>query len=349
MKRLAALLCCLAFLVPHVGFAATRPAIIGYLPTYKGNLAALLDKVDLHKLTQVNIAFLNPDPSGVIFKNGVLACGVETQAGPPPSADDVRAVVARAHKAGVKVVVSLGGAIIPACAGNWKTLLDPPMRAKTEASLLQFVHDFDLDGLDIDLEWQVLTSVDRAGDYVPFARDLSQALHKQGKVLSCATASEEGGMAPQASLPYFDYIGIMSYDAIGPGWGQAGDEQSSLADANRNIATWQARGARKDQIILGVPFYGYGFGKMPSRLDYRDILKTYGRSVAQVDVIGKRCAGCSYLTYNGRTTIQAKAALARQSAAGVMIWDITEDAPAPDSLLDALYSELNRSDVEGAG
>jgi chitinase len=42
-------------------------------------------------------------------------------------------------------------------------------------------------------------------------------------------------------------------------------------------------------------------------------------------VIGKRCAGCSYITHNGPSTLARKAALAQAEAAGIMVWEITQD------------------------
>ncbi|HEX7800408.1 MAG TPA: glycosyl hydrolase family 18 protein [Asticcacaulis sp.] len=323
--------------------AAPKPAIIAYLPTFRGDMAAHLDAVDLSRLTQIDIAFVNPAPDGAVVRADALACEVRPQVGGATAATlaELRTVVSRAHAAGVKVFASLGGGVIPACAGDWATLLSPAMRPLVEANLLQFARDFDLDGLDIDLEWRVLSAVDAAGDYTPFARDLSRALHRDGKRLSCATASQPGGMIPAAAIPYFDTIGVMSYDGVGPDWGTPGEEHATLDMARRDLAVWRARGARKDRLVLGVPFYGHGFGAYKGGYDYKDILAAHGPEAAESDVVGRLCAGCDYITYNGRPTIRLKAELARTGAAGVMIWDITGDAAGADSLLGALYESLN--------
>src|SRR3546814_2821448 len=82
----------------------------------------------------------------------------------------------------------------------------------------------------------------------------------RGKLLTCATASYEGGMIPVTSIPYFDLVNVMSYDAIGPSWGEAGAEHSSYAMAARDLDLWLARGVARERLVLGVPFYGYGFG-----------------------------------------------------------------------------------------
>lgn len=330
--------------------AAPRPVIIGYLPTYK-DYNATLDATDLGRVTHINIAFANPAPDGSMVTGDTMACSDKFGGGMVPLAD-IRAIVARAHKAGVKVLVSLGGGEIPACSGDWVTLLGADMRAVTVGNILQFVRDNGLDGVDIDLEWNVLTAIDTAGEYVPFIAELSAGLKKRHGLLTCATASNVGGSVPVGSVPYFDYVNIMSYDGVGYGedgniYGPPGGENASLAMAQADIAYWQARGVTRQQLVLGVPFYGHAFGTYRGdEHDYRDLLAAYGPATAENDLIDKACAGCSYITYNGRPTIRAKAALARREGAGVMIWELAADARGADSLLEAIDDTL--ADDEGA-
>lgn len=342
MKPLIALIASAALIAtPVVAKPAPKPVIIGYLPAFKGPMLPYMDTIDLTKVTHINLSFVNPDPQGLIVNGDLMACMDTEGHGALPVAD-VQAVIYRAHKAGVKVLISLGGGIIPKCSGDWPTLLRPENRATTVANLIKFLDDTGLDGLDIDLEWDVLTAIDKAGEYTPFIQALSAQLKKRGKLLTCATASAEGGMVPVSSVPYFDYVNIMSYDAIGPSWGTPGDEHATLAMAKHDIAVWQARGAKKSQLVLGVPFYGHAFGSYRLGFhDYRGLLAEYGDSVAENDILGKACADCDYVTYNGRPTIRLKAELARQNGAGVMIWELTADQPGPNSLLDALHDSLN--------
>ncbi len=331
------------------GHAAAKPVVIGYLPTFKDYNAAL-DATDLTKVTHINIAFVNPAPDGSIVSGDMMACSDRFGGGMVPLAD-IKTIVARAHKAHVKVLASLGGGDIPVCSGDWVKLLSDDTRPAVVQNLLRFVDDEKLDGLDIDLEWQVMTAIDTAGEYVPFVQDLSAGLKQRGKLLSCATASSPGGMVPLGSVPYFDYVNIMSYDGVGTNadgsiYGDAGGEQASLAMAQHDIAVWQARGVTKDHLVLGVPFYGHAFGTYAGgEHDYKDLLATYGPATAENDLIGKPCPACSYITYNGRPTIRAKAQLAAQDGAGIMIWELSADAPAPDSLLDAAWDTLTDPEI----
>ena len=217
-------------------FAQTK--VVGYIPAWKG-LRAVADRTDLTKLTHVNLAFANPSGSGAFLSNGNPTCM-------DASAADISYVVQKAHAAGVKVLISVAGGAIPGCSGNWQTLLQPGSRAATVNGLAQFVNTFGLDGADIDIEGGVLTAIDRAGNYTPFIQALRAAL--PGKLVTAATASYEGGMVPVSSIPHFDFVTIMSYDNVGPSWGQVGQEHSSYAQAQRDVATWQSRGLPKDKL-----------------------------------------------------------------------------------------------------
>jgi chitinase len=322
-------------LVGLAGFSAATHAqtkVVGYIPSYK-NMPAVIDRTDLSKLTHLNLSFLNPNASGAVTSGGNPVCMEGASAG------DINYVVQKAHQAGVKVLVSVAGGVIPPCSGNWQTLLQPASRTTLVNNLLQFVSTFNLDGLDVDIEGVVLTNIDNAGNYTPFIQALRNGL-PAGKLLTSATASYVGGMVPTASLPYFDFVNIMSYDAIGPGWGPAGVEHSPYSMAVADINTWKARGLTKQKMVLGVPFYGYGFGGYSAAYDFSSIISQYGAGAAQADVIGTRCAGCSYITYNGIPTIRSKTQLALQEGSGVMIWELSQDVAGANSLLAAIHSQI---------
>jgi len=320
------------------GSALAQTKVIGYIPSYKG-LRAVADRTDLSKLTHLNIAFANPAPGGSFLNGGSPAC-MEAATGA-----DISYVVQKAHAAGVKVLVSLAGGVIPSCSGDWQSLLQPGNRAGLVNSLVQFVNTFGLDGVDVDLEGALLTSIDNAGNYTPFIQSLRSAL--PGKLITAATATYEGGMIPISSLPSFDFVNIMSYDAVGPGWGTVGTEHSPYSLAQSNIATWQSRGLSKDKLVLGVPFYGYGFNGYAASYGFADIVNQFGAAAAQGDLIGTLCASCGYITYNGIPTIKAKTRLAMQQGSGVMIWELSQDATGANSLLAAIRAEIGNTQPTG--
>lgn len=309
--------------IASVGAAESRPVMIGYMPVSHG-LAALPSPTSLGRYSHVAFAFANPDAAGIFVADGTMAC-MPGPGGAATMRTALKAAIAAIHHFRAKALISIGGGVLPGCAGDWAALLRPESRDRIASRLIALADDLGADGIDIDIEGALLTQIDRNGDYSPFVAALATALKRHGKLLTCATASYEGGMVPVSSVGWFDYISIMSYDQIGPSWGQAGDEHSPYAKAVADLALWRSRGVRRDRLVLGLPYYGYGYGGYAQTYAYRDAVAAFGAEAASADVIGTRCAGCSYITQNGPATLARKAAFARDEAAGVMVWDVTQD------------------------
>src|SRR3546814_20504454 len=105
-------------------------------------------------------------------------------------------------------------------------------------------------------------------------------------------------MIPVTSIPYFDLVNVMSYDAIGPSWGEAGAEHSSYAMAARDLDLWLARGVARERLVLGVPFYGYGFGGEKANWSYRELAAAHGLNATKADENGQasgRDRVCKYV------------------------------------------------------
>ncbi|MFN4095513.1 MAG: glycosyl hydrolase family 18 protein [Sphingomonas sp.] len=312
-------------LSPDIADATQRkPVMVGYVAAFKG-IDLTIARTRLEDYTHFNIAFANPDANGAFARDGQLTC-MPAPFGAATTVAEVRAQVTRLRAKGAKVLVSIGGGVIPGCSGDWRALLAPGKRDATVAALVALSDTLDLDGVDVDLEGELLTAIDRAGNYTPFIAALSRAMQARGKLLTCATASYEGGMIPVGSIRYFDLVNVMSYDAIGPSWGPAGAEHATLAMAERDLKLWLDRGVPRDRLVLGVPFYGYGFNGHAANWSYRDLVATFPEA-AKGDTVGKACAGCRYVTHNGPATIEAKAQLAGRVAAGVMVWELSQDSP----------------------
>jgi GH18 family chitinase len=233
--------------------------------------------------------------------------------------------VERAHRNGAKLLVSLGGAVIPPCGGDWAQLLASGSREKVAAAVAKLVDRYGLDGVDVDLEGELMARIDKDGNYTPFIQELTGAMHARSKLLTAATGSYPGGMLPDASLRFFDRIEIMSYDAVGPTWGTPGGEHSTYAQAQADLALWIRKGVPPSKLALGLPFYGRGFGGYRDGWSLRDIVAQFGHRQLDSDVVGQRCGGCSYITYNGLPTLERKAELAGAWGAGVMVWEVGQD------------------------
>ncbi len=308
--------------------AAERPVFVGYFPAFKG--LARIAATPIEHYTHINIAFANPDASGALVRDGKMTC-MSGGANGAVTVAELRDSAAKLRTRGAKVLLSTAGGVIPGCSGDWAALMAGPAKETLLADLIAVVDAAGLDGVDIDIEGALLTKIDQAGNYTPFIAALSGALKAKGKLLTVATASYEGGMIPVDSIRYFDLVMPMSYDMIGPSWGQPGAEHSTYAQAEIDVALWLARGVAPERLALGVPFYGYGFGKVAPGGGFNQLFAAHGDAVLTADLIGNACAGCDYITFNSPATLRRKAELARRRAGGVMVWEMTQDTP--DQLL----------------
>ena len=316
MGLAAAMLVCGATMVQT---AAADPVVMGYVPSEKG-LEATLNAADLTPYSHLMIAFANPDASGAWSAGDALAC-MPDGVGGNVTAAGLRAAVVKAHAGGQKVLLSIAGGILPSCAGDWAALARSGKRDTLVASLAALTDTYGFDGVDVDIESATLTQLVADNDYVPLVAALAKAMTARHKLLTAATASYVGGMVPLKALPYFDYVAVMAYDDTDPG-----HEHSPYAKARADIDFWLGRGVPKDRLLLGVPFYGYGYGTYQPTYAYRDLAAQFGDAAAG-DVLGQVCATCSYVTYNGPATLTQKAQMAKKKAGGVMVWEISQDAP----------------------
>jgi chitinase len=128
--------------------------IVGYV----GDVDGTLDQIQFGKVTHVNYAFLTPNADGSI-----------TDLANPSKLDEI---VACAHGAGVKVLISVGG-------WRWGPQFetfapDPVVRATFARRLSEFVAAHSLDGVDID--WEYPDPGASARNYLSLMSELRAAL-----------------------------------------------------------------------------------------------------------------------------------------------------------------------------
>jgi len=300
------------------GSASAQTKIVGYVPNW-GDLAAFADQIDYSKVTHLNVAFENPiDDAGTMSFN--------------PAEDGL---ISKAHAKGVKVLVSIGGGSASTndeMQKRYFALISPDRRPAFAAKLADYVSLHGFDGLDVDIEGPSINA-----DYGEFIEELSKALKPKEKLLTSALSQGYGGdKVPDSVFPLFDFVNVMAYDGAGPWNKDAPGQHSSFEMAKGQVAYWLGRGLPKSKCVLGVPFYGYGFGDAfrGGEYTFKEIVGSYADS-EKVDQIG------STIWYNGIPTIQAKAQyVVDQQLGGVMIWSLDSDAPGEKSLLAAIWKVL---------
>jgi chitinase len=306
-KTLFTICCCFAILSTQAQFR-----VVGYLANWSAGYPGNINSVDLTKVTHINIAFANPNSSGVINFNTT----------------NVGTIVTACHAANVKVLLSIGGA--GANATRYGTLLASNSSADAFIiNLVNYVTTNNLDGLDVDIEGDVLNGTNvTAARYEYFVTALATALHSNGKIMTAALATWFGNYVTNTAAAQFDFINVMSYDYTLPG--QTAGPVAPYSQMTSDYNYWHnTKAVPAAKLVIGLPFYGYGFGTyaMADEISYCDIISTYTVTDAD-DMVG---SGANSIRYNGVTTIKSKTTYALANASGVMIWQITEDCATTNS------------------
>ena len=121
---------------------------------------------------------------------------------------------------------------------------------------LEIVLNNNLDGVDVDLEWQYVTS-----GYSNFVINLNTELDKHSKIITAALpGTTKYSNITANALQVFDFIHLMAYDFKGPWKPTDAGQHSSYSHAEQSINFWEnSIGVSGKKLTLGVPFYGYDF------------------------------------------------------------------------------------------
>lgn len=284
--------------------------VLGYLHSPWDWIAGI-NAVNLAGITDLNLAFINPDASGKIADN--------------PTYHDV---IKKAHDNKVRVFLSFGGGSAPA---HLEKLMEDDHRPAFIAGLVDAAQTYGFDGIDVDLENNLVNQ-----HYADFVYELATALKPTTKLLTAALASWNAHLIHDSTLAQYDFINVMSYDKTGP-WNLSRPGQHSpfsMAQDDFNYFN-QTRKIEAQRIFIGLPFYGYGFGTgAPQSMTYKNIISTYP-GAEKTDSVAVAGGGTIY--YNGLPTIRQKVSFAiNGKAGGVMIWQLLGDSNDSNSLLKAI-------------
>ena len=299
--------------------AHAQKRVVAYVPNWI-DVNTFSESIDYAKLTHINIAFENPTNA-----EGDLSFNRKNEV-----------LIHKARTNGVKVLISIGGG----AASSDKKLLDryfdlltDAKRASFASKLGAYVERHGFDGLDVDIEGPSINK-----DYGAFIHDLAGVFKPKGLLLTSALSKGYGGSkVPSSVFEHFDFINIMAYDGAGYWNSNAPGQHSSFKFATNNVAYWLDRGLPKSKAVLGVPFYGYGFGTAFRKGDYgyAKILSMHP-GAEKFDQVGNT------IWYNGIPTIKAKTQyVVDEGLGGVMIWSLDYDVKGERSLLSAIHETLH--------
>jgi chitinase len=265
---LLAILCTHSGSFARAGEKDADKVFVGYLYGEPRN-------INFHLYTHLYHAFLVADEDG----------NVQPRRNVPS-----RELTGAAHKAGVKVVLSLGG-------WGWDrqfaSIVDKPeAEDRYVKSVIQTVDEFDYDGIDLDWEYP-----DTAREVVGFERlsrrfrKLLDAIgEKKGRqmLLTMAVSSNPGTLkwlGKDFLLETMDWINVMTYDFTGGRTTYAGHHSPLFASSKQPGGNprstelsmkylLEERAMPANRLAVGIPLYGRGFAVSEPYASTKDAPKT---------------------------------------------------------------------------
>jgi len=175
------------------------------------------------------------------------------------------------------------------------------------------------DGIDFD--WEYPAGATQLADYRRLIDESRAQLGKRRQISVAQSPWRDFGRGVYDAV---DRVHVMSYNHKHP--------HARLMDARIDIERMLNYGCPREKLVLGVPFYGRN--QRGSSRTYAEIVQSKGFA-AGLDLVDG-------YAFNGRRTLQQKTRYALTAGlAGLMIWEVGQDATDPEhSLLRAIGSQL---------
>ncbi len=333
----------------------SRAQVIAYV--FPKSRVVPATEIPAEKLTRINYAFAN------------IADGRLVEGSAVDGANYAMLHSLKQRNPSLEVMVSVGGWL---WSGNFSdAVLTAESRARFIDSAVDFVRRYQLDGLDIDWEYPGLVGAgnkfrpEDKGNFTLLLRELRARFdHEQGGrhsrlLLSIAAAASEEFLEHTEmgeDQRYLDTVNLMAYDFYEPsGGGITGNHAALMTDpadpkqlsADRFVRAFEQAGMPSSKIVLGVPFYGHVWGKVPATnhglfqsgapvpnayAGYDAIgtmqaqgFTRYWDAAAEAPYLYNATTG-QFVSYEDTQSLARKCAyVRRQGLAGVMFWELFSD------------------------
>jgi chitinase len=332
--------------------------LLGYYPEWGKTQTPpyTAEQIPYSKLTHISHAFLllQPQADGTLqVPSGMIE---------PP-------LISKAHAAGVKVLVSIGGG--DGIEGpRFNTMAaSETTRQNFVTNVRNFLVKFGYDGVDID--WEIPYATDRA-DCTTLMQELRNGLPSPWLISMAVTADPGGygqGFDIPALAPIVDFFNVMTYDFYGTWSGATGlvsplfqdpsdPSQAGSVETSMNLYQYQY-GVPISQLNIGTPFYGYewdgvdtlwascstcasaswNYGTYIKQLINQQGWVTNFDSVAQSPYLTNATIP-GLITYDGVfSTAHMVNYVKSRGFGGVFMWELSADYDGQtQDLLDAMYN-----------
>jgi chitinase len=343
-------------LLAQAGSTAVK-RLVGYYPEWaKDNTPPYTaEQIPYSKLTHIEHAFVLLAPGA----DGNLVI---------PSKMIERDLIPKAHAAGVKVLVSIGGGDGIEGPRFNKMSASETTRQNFVNNVVELLAKDGYDGVDID--WEVPNTENRA-DCTLLMQELRTALPSPWLISMAVTADPQNygtGLDIPALAPLVDFFNVMTYDYYGTWSGATGlgspllqdpadPEQAGSVKTSMDLYEYKY-GVPLSQLDIGTPFYGYEWDGIDTNwtacASCASYSWNYGTYIKQR--IGQQGWATNYdsaarapyltntsipgfITYDGVGSTKRKVEYVKNRGfGGVFMWELSADYDGhSQDLLDAMY------------
>ena len=237
----------------------------------------------------------------------------------------------------LKSIKAKNGTRINLCLGGWgRSRGFPQLAASSEArkKLIEQLRDFcQTNGFDgVDLDWEHPSKADEVRNHAVLLTELKAVFAPLKLQVSMAFAGWQEISAE--AIAAVDTVHLMAYDARG--------KHSTFEFARTDIDRTIKHGIPPGKICLGVPFYGRSTTNSNRTMTYGEIVKKYHPASDVNEVDG--------FYFNGPKMIEQKTKLAMdRKLAGIMIWELGQDAKGDAGLLPLIRKAFENADAKNEG
>jgi chitinase len=219
----------------------------------------------------------------------------------------------------IRLILSVGG--WERSAGFASASSTAERRERFADAAVRLCLEMRLDGLDLD--WEHPANKEEAENYASLLAATKKAFVPQGLQLSATMAAWQP--LDKRAFEAVDTLHVMAYDHD--------DRHSTFDNAKADCDKLIAAGVRPEKLVLGFPFYGRHRTDRSKSLTFKEIAAK-GKFDPNQDEAGD-------IYYNGPAMIRRKTRYAIDSKfAGVMFWELGQDASGEKSLLSAIQREI---------
>lgn len=306
---------CLTFLIGaqiaelspcHAQADATQPkvgVVVGYLPHYR---IAGWSVDQLGPVTDLVFFGIKLGPDGRLITDELTA-------------DSLRKLQEAKRRSHCRLLI---------CVGGWErsqafaaVVSDATKRKRFISELIKFCRDKEFDGVDFD--WEHPRGSVQLLAYAQLLSEAAESMHPHRLLVTVAQASWQD--LGKEVYDVVDRVHLMSYDHTFP--------QATLAKSTADVERILKQGCPAQKVALGIPFYGRN--KDGAAKTYAELTKLREFSSTSDEVDG--------YAFNGTATIAAKVRFAsRHKLAGIMIWELGQDASDIDQSLLLEFSRARR-------